>query len=116
MIQWARRGLIVPTSVHLLRFREPSVRLGKPIDPQVVPFRGLYLESYKVIPKRNYLGAYAKLQDSPAVFCTWFQVLGAVLVPSGHASRSSKHELLGSVRVGAKGFHGLGFWPNRQRV
>ena len=25
---------------------------------KVVPFIGLYLESYKVIPKRNYLGAY----------------------------------------------------------
>ena len=30
-----------------------------PIGPQVVPFYGFYfLESYKVIPKRNYLGAY----------------------------------------------------------
>ena len=29
-----------------------------PIGPEVVPFYGLYLESYKVIPKRNYLGAY----------------------------------------------------------
>ena len=29
-----------------------------PIGPQVVPFYGLYVESYKVISKRNYLGAY----------------------------------------------------------
>ena len=29
-----------------------------PIGPEVVSFYGLYLESYKVIPKRNYLGAY----------------------------------------------------------
>ena len=28
------------------------------IGPFVVPFCGSYLESYKVIPKRNYLGAY----------------------------------------------------------
>ena len=29
-----------------------------PIGPYVVPFYGSYLESYKVIPKGNYLGAY----------------------------------------------------------
>ena len=29
-----------------------------PIGSEVVPFYGLYLESYKAIPKRNYLGAY----------------------------------------------------------
>ena len=29
-----------------------------PIGSRVVPFYGSYLESYKVIPKRNYLGAY----------------------------------------------------------
>ena len=28
------------------------------LDPEVVPFYGLYLEPYQVIPKRNYLGAY----------------------------------------------------------
>ena len=32
--------------------------LGLPIGPLVVPFDGLSLESYKVIPERNYLGAY----------------------------------------------------------
>ena len=29
-----------------------------PIGPQVVPCYGLYLEPYKVIPKKNYFGAY----------------------------------------------------------
>ena len=29
------------------------------IGPKVVPFWGSYLEFYKVIPKRNYFGAYA---------------------------------------------------------
>ena len=29
-----------------------------PVGPQVVPFSGLYIESYKVFPKRNCLGAY----------------------------------------------------------
>ena len=37
-------------------------RLGSaiplPIGPIVVPFWGSYLESYKVIPKRNYYGVY----------------------------------------------------------
>ena len=32
--------------------------LGLPIGPMVVPFWGSYLEFYKVIPKRNYYGAY----------------------------------------------------------
>ena len=33
---------------------------GLPISPKVVPFAGSYLEfyNYKVIPKRNYFGAY----------------------------------------------------------
>ena len=29
-----------------------------PVGSIVVPFGGSYLESYKVIPKRNYYGAY----------------------------------------------------------
>ena len=29
-----------------------------PIGPKVVPFWGSYLEFYRVIPKRNYFGAY----------------------------------------------------------
>ena len=29
-----------------------------PIGPIVVPFWGSYIEYYKVIPKRNYFGAY----------------------------------------------------------
>ena len=32
--------------------------LRLPIGPKVVPFWGSYLEFYKVIPKRNYFGAY----------------------------------------------------------
>ena len=36
---------------------EPSLSMGS----IVVPFCGLYLGSYKVIPKRNYLGAYGYL-------------------------------------------------------
>ena len=31
------------------------------IGPKVVPFGGSYLEIYKVIPKRNYFGAYGYL-------------------------------------------------------
>ena len=31
---------------------------GLPIGPIVVPCWGSYLESYKIIPKRNYYGAY----------------------------------------------------------
>ena len=42
-----------------------KTRLGLPGAPPrgsiVVPFGGPYLESYKVIPKRNYYGAYGQL-------------------------------------------------------
>ena len=38
-----------------------------PIGSLVVPFCGLYLESYKVIPKRNYLGAYGYVVDTLAL-------------------------------------------------
>ena len=31
---------------------------NSPIGPKVVPFGGSDLEPYKVIPKRNYYGAY----------------------------------------------------------
>ena len=34
------------------------LRRSLPIGPKVVPFGGSYLEFYKVIPKRNYFGAY----------------------------------------------------------
>ena len=34
-----------------------------PIGHKVVPFWGSYLDSYKVIPKRNYYGAYGSYQD-----------------------------------------------------
>ena len=36
-------------------------RLFIPRGPKVVPFWGSYLEFYKVIPKRNYFGAYGYL-------------------------------------------------------
>ena len=36
------------------------VHPGLPKGPKVAPFRGSYLEFYKVIPKRNYFGAYGK--------------------------------------------------------
>ena len=47
---------LVPTSQEMPVFCiDPAI----PIGPQVLPFYGLYEESYKVIPKkRNYLGAY----------------------------------------------------------
>ena len=32
--------------------------MNVPIGPKVVPLGGSYLEYYKVIPKRNYFGAY----------------------------------------------------------
>ena len=31
---------------------------GLPIGPKVVPFWGSYFEFYKLLPKRNYFGAY----------------------------------------------------------
>ena len=34
------------------------IRTLLPIGPKVVPFGGSYIEFYKVIPKRNYFGAY----------------------------------------------------------
>ena len=39
-----------------LEFSIPAYRL--PIGSRVVPFCGSYLGSHKVIPKRNYYGAY----------------------------------------------------------
>ena len=38
-----------------------------PIGSTVVPFRGLYLGSYKVIPKRNYHGAYGQLGEKQSL-------------------------------------------------
>ena len=37
-----------------LRYAWTSESLGIPLGSEVVPFCGLYLESYKVIPKRKY--------------------------------------------------------------
>ena len=38
--------------------QQPLQALTLPIGPKVVPFWGSYLEFYKVIPKRNYFGAF----------------------------------------------------------
>ena len=47
---------INPQSLHLKSYAgEPN---PIPFGPKVVPCYGLYVESYKVVPKRNYLGAY----------------------------------------------------------
>ena len=39
-------------------YRSLSALVALPIGSLVVPFCGLYLDPYKAIPKRNYLGAY----------------------------------------------------------
>ena len=52
--------------IFALALRKNVKRIIIPIGSKVVPFYGSYLESYKVIPKRNYLGAYGYLQ-SPSV-------------------------------------------------
>ena len=44
-------------AAHALHHRISSFRV-LPIGPYVVTFDGLSLESEKVVPKRNYLGAY----------------------------------------------------------
>ena len=41
-----------------------------PIGPSVVPFCGLCLESYKVIPKKELLGAYGQPPSSPSATTT----------------------------------------------
>ena len=41
-----------------LKFGVANVLAHLTIGSIVVPFGGSYLESYKVIPKRNYYGAY----------------------------------------------------------
>ena len=44
--------------VHGLGFEFGICNLSiLPRGPEVVPFWGSYIESYKVIPKRNYYGA-----------------------------------------------------------
>ena len=43
-------------ALETLRVLAPVVE-GLPKGPKVVPFWGSYLESYKVLPKRNYYGA-----------------------------------------------------------
>ena len=48
-------AVAIPSFVSHLELRCPQKLL---VGPKVVPFCGLYLGSYKAIPKRNYLGAY----------------------------------------------------------
>ena len=42
----------------VVKIMVPFGALNIPKGPKVVPFWGSYLEFYKVIPKRNYFGAY----------------------------------------------------------
>ena len=64
----------------------PSELLGFPIGPIVVPFWASYLESYKVIPKRNYYGTYGllcrllkRLRFSDCRVAFFFSSLGSAL-------------------------------------
>ena len=52
-----RVGVLRASSELLLR-GVITKRLHVPIGPKVVPFWGSYSEFYKVIPRRNYFGAY----------------------------------------------------------
>ena len=47
-----------PAVLKKLKFLRKFHPKGLGIGPKVVPFGGSYLEFYKVIPKRNYFGAY----------------------------------------------------------
>ena len=55
--QASRQHVRVEDSFVLLVLILSGLR-SLPIGPIVVPFWGSYLESYKVIPKSNYYGAY----------------------------------------------------------
>ena len=41
------------------------------LRPKVVPFGGSYLEFYKVIPKRNYFGAYGYRPAAASWIASW---------------------------------------------
>ena len=53
-----RSGFLAARDQRVLGLRGQRLHIILPIGPEVVRFYGLYVESYKVIPKRNYLGAY----------------------------------------------------------
>ena len=66
--RWKLYNKKLPSNSYVLEKRiatDHAAKLSRtmrlPIGPEVVLFYGLYLESYKVIPKRNYLGAYGYL-------------------------------------------------------
>ena len=42
---------------------QPFVQEALPIGSIVVPCCGSYIESYKVVPKRDYYGAYGQARD-----------------------------------------------------
>ena len=59
--------------------RKTEVQLGVtvlklPISSIIVPFCGLYLESYKVIPERTYYGAYGYLYRTQTSQSFWASV------------------------------------------
>ena len=57
---WKARGFPVrerASSMYSLSTLEAFKAL--PMGSQVVPSCGLYVDSYRIIPKKNYLGAYA---------------------------------------------------------
>ena len=54
-----------------------------PIGPIVVPFWGSYVESYKVIPKKNYYGAYGQPRPTQSRID---QLLDALCTPSGRCA------------------------------
>ena len=55
---WASLGFRARSSGFQGSARSSEVFWPVPIGPIVVPFWGSYLESYKVITRRNYYGAY----------------------------------------------------------
>ena len=55
--RWCKLGCTDDTGLDWVTVTARLI-FGLPMGPQAVPFYGLYLEPYKVIPKRNYFGAY----------------------------------------------------------
>ena len=55
------------SSTHIVPFNATlkGTLFYLPIGPKVIPFWGSYLEFYKVIPKRNYFGAWYLVIRSP---------------------------------------------------
>ena len=55
------------SSTHIVPFNATlkGTLFYLPIGPKVIPFWGSYLEFYKVIPKRNYFGAWYLVMKVP---------------------------------------------------